>query len=146
MAAGLSGVLLALHLAYLNFGPGRIGATVSLGLAGIALGSLVAFRNADRAGRRRTLVVVAVLLAVGGACFALASRDGILIAAACIGMVNGMGRDRGPGLTVDQAILPQTVAPARRTWVKATAGPSRRLSRKGRSGPGTSAVSRPAYC
>jgi len=77
----------------------------------------VAFRNADRAGRRRTLVVVAVLLAVGGACFALASRDGILIAAACIGMVNGMGRDRGPGLTVDQAILPQTVAPARRTWV-----------------------------
>jgi len=115
-AAGLSGVLLALHLAQLGFGPGRIGVAVSLGLGGIAAGSFWALRWAERVGRRRTLVVVGLLLAAGGVAFALSTRPFVLLAAACFGMVNGMGRDRGPGLTVDQTILPQTVAAARRTW------------------------------
>lgn len=39
----------------------------------------------------------------------------ILYAAAFLGMLNGMGRDRGAALILDQAILPATVGDLRRT-------------------------------
>jgi MFS family permease len=40
----------------------------------------------------------------------------VLIAVAFFGMVNGMGRDRGAASALEQAILPETTGPERRTW------------------------------
>jgi predicted MFS family arabinose efflux permease len=42
-----------------------------------------------------------------------------LTALAFVGMLNGMGRDRGAASTLDQAILPGTVPDERRTWALA---------------------------
>jgi hypothetical protein len=42
-----------------------------------------------------------------------------LIPAAFVGRLNGMGRDRGPAGTLEQAILPETTEAAHRTWLLA---------------------------
>lgn len=114
-AVGIAGVLFALHLAALGFDAGAIGWAVSLGLAGGALGTLVVTAVADRWGRRATLATIAGLMAAGGLVLASATHPPILLLGALLGMVNGMGRDRGAGMTVEQAILPQTVAASERT-------------------------------
>jgi MFS family permease len=69
----------------------------------------------DRLGRRRVLVVVALLGAGGGLGVATATELGVVLGAAFVGMVNGMGRDRGAALIIDQAILPATAGDKERT-------------------------------
>jgi len=54
-AVGLSGVILALHIARLGFNPLQIGATISLGLAGCAAGTWLVAYFADHKGRRASL-------------------------------------------------------------------------------------------
>jgi MFS family permease len=114
-AVGLSGVVLGLHLAQLGFDAGRIGALVTVGLAGAAFGTWAALQGADRLGRRRSLVLLALLMAGGGIAFAVTQRWAALLVAAFFGAVNGMGRDRSAGVTLDQTMLPRTAADARRT-------------------------------
>jgi MFS family permease len=115
LATGATGVLLGLHLARLGLDAGRIGVVVAAGLAGAALATLVATLAADRIGRRRFLVALALLGA--GGCVALAFAPGALAAglAAFVGMLNGMGRDRGAALALEQAALPSTTTDAGRT-------------------------------
>ncbi len=114
-AVGMAGVLFALHLAALGFGAGAIGWAVSLGLAGGALGTLVVTAVADRWGRRATLAATGVLMALGGAILAWATHPPVILLGALVGMVNGMGRDRGAGQVVEQAILPGTGPESDRT-------------------------------
>lgn len=116
-ATALSGIILALHLATLGFDPSAIGLAVSLGLAGCAAGTTVVTFAADRLGRRTTLAALSLLMALGGLAFACATQPSVLALSGFAGMVNGMGRDRGAGATVEQAILPQTTTDASRTRV-----------------------------
>jgi MFS family permease len=115
LATGMIGVLIAIFLARRGFDPGQIGLVVSAGLLGATVAALVVTLFGDRLGRRRVLVVVALLGAAGGFGTAIASELGVVVAAAFVGMVNGMGRDRGASLIVDQAILPATAGDAERT-------------------------------
>ncbi len=114
-AVGLAGIILALHLVLLGFDAGAIGLAISLGLAGCAVGTLIVTAVADRVGRRATLGLLALLMAGGGAALALTTQAPFILVSALFGMLNGMGRDRGAGLTVEQAILPQTTTPGGRT-------------------------------
>ena len=72
---------------------------------------------ADRVGRRRALVVLSLLAAAGG--LLVTAVDGMFAvsAAAFLGMLNGMGRDRGAALIIDQAILPATATDSERTTI-----------------------------
>ena len=115
LATGMLGVVIGLELAALGVSVAGIGVVVSAGLAGGACGSLVATLAADRIGRRRLLVVLALLGGAGGLVFAAATTPVVLGAAAFLGMLNGMGRDRGAALVLEQAILPATAPVARRT-------------------------------
>jgi len=115
LATGLVGVTLGLHLDARHLGVAAIGAVVSAGLAGAAVASVIATFRGDAIGRRRFLVVLALLMAAGGAVVALANGFWTIAIAAFIGMVNGMGRDRGAGLVIEQAVLPATVPDQRRT-------------------------------
>lgn len=117
IAVGLSGVILSLYLTSLEFNPWRIGLTISLGLAGCAAGTLIVTSFADRVGRRRSLVVLAGLMGFGGLLLVRSSSSVVVMLAVLLGMVNGMGRDRGASMTVEQAVLPQTTTPAERTTV-----------------------------
>jgi MFS family permease len=115
LATGMIAVLLGIHLAALGFDPTRIGIVIGAGLFGGAVATLFATLRADRFGRRRLLAAVALLSAGGGLLLAFGSHFAVALAAAFVGMVNGMGRDRGASLVVEQAILPATTGAASRT-------------------------------
>ena len=117
MAVGMSGVILAMYLVTLGLDAQAIGLSISLGLAGCALGTFTVTLVADHLGRRATLVLLAGFMVLGGVTMALAASATVVMVGALVGMVNGMGRDRGPGLTVEQAMLPQTTTESQRTAV-----------------------------
>lgn len=116
-AVGLSGVVLALHLAALGFNAAAVGLAVSLGLAGCAVSTFAVTYVADRWGRRVTLVTLALLMAAGGGVLAWTHHPHVIMVSLFVGMLNGMGRDRGAGLTVEQAMLPRTASEVQRTSV-----------------------------
>jgi MFS family permease len=105
-AIGMSGVLVGLYAAEMGFSATGVGAVISAGLLGVALGTLAVMLIAERIGRKRCLVGLAALSAVGTAGFALAPAPWLLVPTAVLGMVNGMGRDRGAAFSLEQAVLP----------------------------------------
>src|SRR2546425_1235794 len=76
----------------------------------------------DRLGRRRAPVLASALSAGGLAVVAVATRPAVLAVAALLGMVNGMGRDRGPAQTIDQSLLAGLAAFTRYTFVQDVLG------------------------
>jgi len=117
LATGMVGVLLGLYLARLGVGAAGIGVVIAAGLVGGALALLVTTWFADRLGRRRTLLLLTALACAGGLFAAVANEVWALVLAAFFGMLNGMGRDRGAALVLEQAILPATADDAGRTQV-----------------------------
>ena len=115
----LVGVTLAIHLADVGFTPARIGLLIGVGLAGSSLATVVVSLRGDAWGRRRVLVGLAVLSAAGYLALAAFTGAAALVPLAFVGMLNGMGRDRGAASALDQAILPGTVPDDRRTWALA---------------------------
>jgi MFS family permease len=118
-SVGLIGVVLAIALTEAGVSVVGTGAVIGAGLAGIAAMTLVVTVAADRLGRRRALIAVSVLTGFGYVAAAASSRLFWLIPAAFVGMLNGMGRDRGPAGTLEQAILPETTDAEHRTWTLA---------------------------
>jgi MFS family permease len=114
-ATGLIGVLLGLYLARRGFGAGAIGFVIGCGLVGAALSTLIVTFFADRFGRRRALLVLAVLSVAGGSLLVFTDHVAAAAAAAFLGMVNGMGRDRAGQLAIEQAMLPATATDENRT-------------------------------
>jgi MFS family permease len=118
-SVGLIGVVLAIALTEAGVSVAGAGAVIGAGLVGIAAMTLVVTVAADRLGRRRTLIAVSLLTGFGYFAAAASSSLLWLIPAAFVGMLNGMGRDRGPAGTLEQAILPETTDAAHRTWTLA---------------------------
>src|SRR3954468_4062244 len=98
MATSTAGVTLGGFLGKLQAGSFELGIVVSAGLAGSAAAAILATVAADRVGRQRFLMLTSVLGVVGTTAFALASSPLVLAVAAFVGMVNGMGKDRGAAL------------------------------------------------
>ena len=118
-SVGLIGVVLAIALTEAGVSVAGVGVVIGGGLIGIAAMTLVVTVAADRLGRRRTLIVVSLLTGFGYFAAAVSSSLLWLIPAAFVGMLNGMGRDRGPAGTLEQAILPETTDAEHRTWTLA---------------------------
>ena len=117
VTTSLVGVLLGVYLARLNVTGGSFGTVVSSGLVGAALAAVVATFFGDVLGRRRFLMLLALLSIVGTVAFAWSSSPAALAAAAFVGMLNGMGKDRGAALILEQAALPSTTSAEGRTQV-----------------------------
>jgi MFS family permease len=118
-AVGLIGVILAIAFTEGGLSVAGTGIVIGAGLAGIAAMTAVVTFAADRFGRRRTLVVLTLLTAGGYIAASASARLTWLLPAAFLGMLNGMGRDRGPAGTLEQAMLPETTDASRRTWTLA---------------------------
>jgi MFS family permease len=112
MATSTAGVTMGGFLGKLDAHGTELGLVISAGLAGAAVSAVVATFAADRLGRVRFLVAVSILGMAGTIAFALSSSPAALAVAAFVGMVNGMGKDRGAALILEQAVLPG-LAPAR---------------------------------
>jgi MFS family permease len=111
----LVGVSMGLFLAREGMSAAELGTVVSSGLFGASMAALVATLFGDRIGRRRLLVVLSGLSALGTLAFGLGSELPWFAGAAFLGMLNGMGRDRGAALILEQAALPGTTTAAGRT-------------------------------
>ncbi len=114
-ATSMTAVLLGLYLAARGLDSSGIGWVVGAGLAGAATATALVTLRADWLGRRRTLVALALLSTLGLMGVVLVGDTAPLALWAFIGMVNGMGRDRGASLVLEQAALPATATDAQRT-------------------------------
>ena len=115
LTTGLVGVLVAVYLARMGLSARAIGIVVAAGLAGAATAAVVVTVAADRIGRRLSLILLAVLSILGTITFAFLAHPISLGIAAFVGMINGMGRDRGALLVLEQAALPATTTAEGRT-------------------------------
>lgn len=114
-ATGLIGVLFGIYLAQLEFSPTRIGLIVATGLVGTAVAALFVTVFGDHVGRRTSLLTISFLTALGGIGVAFAGNEWFLLLTTFIGMINGMGRDRGAAQVIETALLPATTADRERT-------------------------------
>jgi MFS family permease len=116
-AYGLVSVALVLHLAAAGLSEGQIGLLLTLTLLGDAAISLWITTRADRAGRRRMLLLGALLMIVAGVLFASTRSFWLLLLAATFGVISPSGNEVGPFLAVEQAALAQAIPSERRTGV-----------------------------
>src|SRR5262245_42429236 len=107
--------MLGPYLARRGLSAETIGAIFTAALVGAAVMTLLLTGVADRWGRRRILVLSAGLMALGGVGFALTDDPLLLMVAAVVGTISPSGKEVGPFLSVEQAILPQTVSDRHRT-------------------------------
>lgn len=114
--AAVTGVLAAIALRERGFSVEVSGQVIGAGLAGAAVATALAGALGDRVPRRRLLAGIAALSACGYLALATAASPVLLLPLAFVGMVNGMGRDRGAAATLEQAMLPDTTTAERRTW------------------------------
>jgi MFS family permease len=114
-AYGFLAVVLVLYLAAAGLDPLAIGLVLTLTLIGDTIISLWLTTNADRFGRRRTLIAGAALMIVAGIAFAFTSSVPLLIIAGTIGVISPTGNEVGPFLAIEQASLSQTIPDSRRT-------------------------------
>ena len=115
-SVGIVGVVLAIYLGDAGLPISATGVLIGVGLTGAALATVLVTVFGDRLGRRRVLIGVSMLTAVGYVALAASTTFGVLAVFAFAGMLNGMGRDRGAASVVEQAILPETTVAERRTW------------------------------
>jgi len=114
---GFLSVVLALYLVQAGLDEKQIGLLFTLTLAGDAGITLWLTTSADRFGRKRTLLVGALLMIGAGVVFILTKNPLLLMVAAIIGVISPSGNEIGPFLSVEQASLTQLIPDQRRTHV-----------------------------
>jgi MFS family permease len=116
-AYGALSVVLVFYLTSLGLNTSQVGLLLTLTLVGDILVSLVLATQADRLGRRRMLVIGAILMAAAGLVFALTRNFLLLVIAGTIGVISPSGSEVGPFLPIEQAALSHVVSAERRTSV-----------------------------
>ena len=116
-AYGSLSVILVFYLVSLGFSESQTGLLLTLTLTGDVLVSLYLTTRADRIGRKRMLIVGAILMAAAGAVFAFTHNFLFLIIAGTIGVISPTGSEVGPFLSIEQAALSHVVSPKSRTDV-----------------------------
>jgi len=114
---GFLSVILALYLIEVGLTEAQIGLLFTLTLVGDAGITLWLTTSADRFGRKKTLIVGALLMAGAGLGFVLTRSYILLIIAAIIGVISPSGNEIGPFLSVEQASLSQLVPNEKRTGI-----------------------------
>jgi MFS family permease len=112
---GFLSVVLAIYLIQVGLSEKIIGLLFSLTLAGDAGVSLWLTTSADRFGRKRTLVVGALLMVGAGVVFIFTRNPVALAMAAIIGVISPSGNEIGPFLSVEQAALTSLLPGEKRT-------------------------------
>lgn len=106
---GFLSIILAIYLKLIGVNDALIGLVLTATLVNSVVLTLVASFYADGFGRRKVLIIYAVLMSISGAIFFATQNYVALIAAALIGTINVTGTETGSFLSIEQAILPQTV-------------------------------------
>src|SRR5260221_13838139 len=93
---GFSAVVIGVYLGRRGLSPGLIGLTLGIGLAAASLSGLASASLAARLGRRKTLSIAGLLMALTGLDLALAGQPALLVAAGLAGLAPAPGVRLGP--------------------------------------------------
>jgi len=116
-AYGFLSVVLGLYLDAIGLTTTAIGWIFTAALAGGAVMTVVITTVADSFGRKTLLILGAVLMATAGWVFAISNDPLFLTLAAIFGTISPSGKEVGPFLSIEQAILPETTQDQHRTTV-----------------------------
>src|SRR5262245_4543483 len=116
MSTGTLGVVLAVYLSRHGLSATWIGAVIAAGLAGSAVATGWISYRVDVLGRRRSLILLAIVSAFGGIALMSFHSPILLVAMSFVGMLNGMGTDRSAAFAIEQAAIPGLVSDKQRTW------------------------------
>lgn len=116
-AYGSVSVVLVFYLVDIGLTAPQTGMLLTLTLAGDTIVSLFLTTQADRIGRRRTLLAGAVLMVFAGLVFASTTVLWLLVLAATVGVISPSGNEVGPFLSIEQAALSHVVTDRIRTEV-----------------------------
>ena len=108
-------MILAIYLKLIGFDEILIGFILSATLVNSIIFNLFSSFFADRIGRKKVLIIYASLMAFSGCVFLITENYFALIIAAFIGTINVTGSETGAFLSLEQAILPQTVKNIKKT-------------------------------
>jgi MFS family permease len=114
---GYLAVVLAIYLQNVGLGATAVGALLTAAIVGSMLMTIFWSLLADRYGRRRTVATMSTLMIVGGLLFAFGTNLWVMLLGAFTGTISASSAEVGPFQTVEQAILPGTVSPEKRTWL-----------------------------
>lgn len=107
---GFLSIVLAIYLKLIGFNDLLIGIVLTATLINSVIFNLFASFYADRViGRRKILIIYAALLSVSGVIFLVTENYVALVIAALVGTINVTGTETGAFLSIEQAILPQTL-------------------------------------
>lgn len=107
-AYGFLSIIISIYLKLIGFDGFLIGLILTSTLMNSVIFTLIASFYADRIGRRKVLVVYAIMMAISGIIFFVTSNFIALIVAGLIGTINVTGTETAAFLSIEQAILPQT--------------------------------------
>src|SRR6266853_4027239 len=116
-AYGSLSVVLVFYLISLGLSESQTGLLLTLTLVGDTVVSLYLTTRADRIGRRRMLIVGAILMAAAGLAFAFTHNFLLLVFAGTIGVISPSGNEVGPFLSIEQAALSHVIPGRTRTEV-----------------------------
>ena len=116
-AYGALSVVLVLYLVAIGIDEAHVGLLLTATLIGDTVVSLALSTRADRVGRRRVLILGALLMAAAGLVFASTHLWWLLLLAGIVGIISPSGHEVGPFLPIEQAALSQVVDDRRRTHV-----------------------------
>lgn len=114
---GFLSVILVLYLSETGLTEQQAGLLFTFTLAGDAAISLYLTTHADGFGRKRTLIIGALLMLGAGVVFLMTNNIIVLMIAAIIGVISPSGNEIGPFLSVEQAGLSQLLPDKLRTKV-----------------------------
>jgi MFS family permease len=116
-AYGFLSVVLGLYLDAIGLDKLTIGWIFTAALAGGAIMTIALTAVADSCGRKSLLILGAILMAAAGFIFAVSDNPLVLAIAAVFGTISPSGKEVGPFLSIEQAVLPQTTDDQHRTMV-----------------------------
>jgi len=116
-AYGALSVVLVFYLTSLGLSTPQTGLLLTLTLVGDTVVSLYLTTRADRIGRRRMLIIGAMLMAAAGLAFGSTRNFVFLVVAGTIGVISPSGNEVGPFLSIEQAALSHVVPDQARTTV-----------------------------
>lgn len=106
---GFLSVILAIYLKLVGFDDILVGIVLTATLVNSVFFNLLSSAYADKIGRRKILVIYAALMIVSSVIFFVTSNYVALVIAALVGTINVTGSEVGAFLSLEQALLPQTV-------------------------------------
>ncbi len=107
---GFLSVILAIYLKLVGFDDILIGIVLTATLVNSVFFNLLSSAYADKIGRRKILVIYAALMIASSIIFFVTSNYLALVIAALVGTINVTGSEVGAFLSLEQALLPQTVS------------------------------------